>query len=366
MTRTQDGWVAGRQPGMGDTEPVPVPKQSPETPRGGRPRPTIDDVAALAGVSRGTVSRLLNGGHYVSPTAAEAVRKAIQQTGYVVNRHARSLATQRSQSVAFILAEPQERLLEDPNFSVLLRGCTQALANHDITLVMAIASTPDERKRIGRYITAGHVDGALLISAHAGNPLIEELQAREVPIVACGKPLGYERSVAYVAADDRDGARQMVQYLMSSGRRTIATITGPLDTPGGVERLAGYRDTLGQACTEDLIATGDYSKDSGEAAMEQLLARVPDLDAVFVASDLMAAGALAALARAGRRVPDDVAVGGFDDSNVATTVEPQLTTIRHPLARISVEMVRLLLERIAGQPPSAAILPTELVVRQSA
>lgn len=352
---------------MADTDTVPAQKQTPETSRPpARPRPTMDDVAAVAGVSRGTVSRLLNGGHYVSPTAAEAIRRAIQQTGYVVNRHARSLVTQRSQSVAFILAEPQERLLEDPNFSVLLRGCTQALADHDITLVMAIASTSDERKRIGRYISAGHVDGALLISAHAGNPLLEELRARQVPVVACGKPLGHERSIAYVAADDRDGARQMVQYLLSSGRRTIATITGPLDTPGGLERLAGYRDILGEVATDYLVANGDYTKDSGEAAMEQLLARAPNLDAVFVASDLMAAGALAALVRSGRRVPDDVALGGFDDSSVATMVRPSLTTIRQPLARISMEMVRLLLDRIAGQAPSAVILPTELVVRESA
>jgi len=338
----------------------------PKQPRGPRARPTMDDVAAVAGVSRGTVSRLLNGGHNVSSAAAEAVRRAIRQTGYVVNQHARSLVTQRSQSVAFILAEPQEKLLEDPNFSVLLRGCTQALAQHDITLVMAIASAPDERKRVGRYVTAGHVDGALLVSTHAGNPLVAELLAREVPIVACGRPLGHEREVAYVAADDRDGARQMAQYLRSSGRRVVATITGPLDTPGGADRLAGYREVFGDVATEHLVANGDYTKGSGEAAMEYLLDRAPDLDAVFVASDLMAAGALAALAKAGRRVPDDVAVGGFDDSAVATTVQPQLTTIRHPLARISAEMVRLLLDRIAGEPPAAVILPTELVVRGSA
>jgi DNA-binding LacI/PurR family transcriptional regulator len=326
----------------------------------------MDDVAAVAGVSRGTVSRLLNGGHNVSPAAAEAVRRAIRATGYVVNQHARSLVTQRSQSVAFILSEPQERLFEDPNFSILLRGCTQALAEHDITLVLAIAGTQDERKRVGRYITSGHVDGALLVSTHTGNPLVGELRSRGVPVVACGKPLGHEREIAYVAADDRDGARQMVQYLQSLGRRTIATITGPLDTPGGVERLAGYREVLDERAEPRLVAAGDYTKASGESAMRELLDRAPELDAVFVASDLMAAGALAALHRAGRRVPEDVAVGGFDDSSVATTVQPHLTTIRHPLDRISAELVRLLLDCIAGKPPAAIILPTELVIRDSA
>ncbi|HEY8473416.1 MAG TPA: LacI family DNA-binding transcriptional regulator [Natronosporangium sp.] len=332
-----------------------------------RSRPTMDDVAAVAGVSRGTISRALNGGRNVSAPAMEAIRKAIQQTGYVVNQHARSLVTQRSQSVAFILSEPQGLLFEDPNFNVLLAGCTQALAAHDITLVLAIAGSKEERKRVSRFVTSGHVDGALLVSAHSGNPIMDELHDRGVPVVACGVPLGHERDLAYVAADDRDGARQMVQYLRDRGRRTIATITGPLDTPGGVQRLGGYQDVLGDQVEDRLIVTADrYTRAAGEAAMTRLLETAPDLDAVFVASDLMAAGALAALRRAGRRVPEDVAVGGFDDSAVATTVEPALTTIRQPLPRISREMVRLLLDLIDGQPPAAVILPTELVRRDSA
>jgi DNA-binding LacI/PurR family transcriptional regulator len=325
----------------------------------------MDDVARVAGVSRGTVSRVLNGGHNVSPPALEAVRKAIRKTGYVVNQHARSLVTQRSDSVAFILSEPQERLFEDPNFNILLRGCTQALAEHDITLLLTVAGTQEDRKRVSRYVTAGHVDGALLISTHTGSPLLAELTGQGLPYVVCGRPLGHERGVSYVAADDRDGARQMVSYLRSRGRQRIATITGPLDTPGGVDRLAGYRDVLGEVDDRFVVSADYYSRAAGDAAMEQLLRQAPELDAVFVASDLMAAGAVAALQRAGRRVPADVAVGGFDDSEMATATTPQLTTIHHPLQRISNEMVRLLLGRIAGDTPSAVLLPTELVVRES-
>jgi DNA-binding LacI/PurR family transcriptional regulator len=335
-------------------------------PRPPRLRPTMDDVAAVAGVSRGTVSRALNGGHNVSRTALDAVNKAISKTGYVVNQHARSLVTQRSDSVAFILSEPQDLLFEDPNFNILMHGCAQALAAYDITLLLTIAGTQEDRKRISRYVTAGHVDGALLVSTHAGSPLIDELRAREVPVVACGKPLGHERDVSYVAIDDRDGARQMVGYLRSRGRRTIATITGPLDMPGGVDRLAGYHDVLGETDPR-LVATGDhYTQAAGEAAMERLLREAPGLDAVFVASDLMAAGAMAALARAGRRVPQDIAVGGFDDSKIALSTTPKLTTIRQPMARQSAEMVRLLLNLIAGEPPAAVILPGELIIRDSA
>jgi DNA-binding LacI/PurR family transcriptional regulator len=333
--------------------------------RAARQRPTINDVAAVAGVSRGTVSRALNGGRDVSPSALAAVNKAIRQTGYVVNRHARSLVTRRSHSVAFILSDTQEKFFEDPNFPTLLRGCTQGLAAHDIQLLLMIAGSQAERRRVSRYLTAGHVDGALLISAHAGDPVFDELRRSGIPAVACGKPLGHERDLAYVAADDRDGARQMVRHLSSRGRRRIATITGPLDMPGGVDRLAGYRDVLGPDGDPSLVAVGDYTQAGGEAAMDELLARAPDLDAVFVASDLMAAGALAALRRAGRRVPEDVAVGGFDDSSIAMTVQPPLTTIRNPLANMSAEMVRLLLALMAGGSPAAVIMPTQLVARDS-
>ncbi|MEE1941571.1 LacI family DNA-binding transcriptional regulator [Streptomyces sp. TRM 70361] len=335
--------------------------------------PTIHDVAREAGVSRGTVSRFLNGGHNVSPAAADAVRAAVRRTGYVVNRHARSLITGRSDSVAFLLTEPQEKLFEDPNFNVLLRGCTQALAAHDIPLLLMIAGTPAERRRVMRYVTAGHVDGVLLVSSHTGDPVAEQLIKAGVPVVASGKPIDRRGRtavrIAHVAADDRDGAREMVRHLVSLGRRRVAIVAGPMDTPGGVERLAGWREVLtdaGLPAGDELVAHGDYSRGSGERAAAELLARTPELDAVFVASDLMARGALAALERAGRRVPDDVAVGGFDDSPAAVAGLPELTTVRQPWDRISSEMVRVLLGLIGGAEPSAVILPTELVRRESA
>ena len=173
------------------------------------------------------------------------MNRAIKKTGYVVNHHARSLVTQRSESVAFILSEPAERLFADPNFAVLLRGCTQALAEHDIGLFVCIAASRSERTRVTRFLAAGHVDGALLVSAHAGDPLLDLLATAGVPHVACGAPLGFESKIAYVAADERGGGARDGQYLRSTGRTRIATITGPLDTSGGQQRLEGYRDVVG-------------------------------------------------------------------------------------------------------------------------
>lgn len=328
---------------------------------------TIDDVAAASGVSRGTVSRVLNSGRYVSPQAREAVLDAIRRTGYVVNNSARSLVTRRSDCVGFVFCEPTEKLFEDPNFSVLIRACTQAFAEHDINMALMIAGDPDQRRRVIRSARGGFFDGLLIVSSHAGDALLDEFDSPNLPTVVCGRPVGHESAMPFVAADDLEGARTMVRYLVDSGRRRIATITGPLDTPGGTDRLESYREVLGPLASPDLVVSSpEYSHRGGAEAMALLLTQAPDLDAVFVASDLMAAGALETLRRSDRRVPDDVAVAGFDDSAIATTTEPALTTVRQPLEQVAREMVRLLLLRIEGEPAESVVLPTTLVRRGSA
>ncbi|MEV4343761.1 LacI family DNA-binding transcriptional regulator [Actinoplanes sp. NPDC049596] len=333
-----------------------------------RKRPTIRDVAREAGVSYATVSRVLNGREWVSPDAARAVREAIARTGYTANPHARSLATGKSGSIAFLLTEPQHLLFEDPNFSVLLRGVAQALSDRELTLILMIASTPEERARTIAYLSGGHVDGVLLVSPHSGDPLLSQLVRAEVPIVACGRVLGYEQVISSVMADDRNGGRSAVEHLIAAGRTRIATITGPQDTAGGVDRLQGYHDALithGIDIEPARIAHGDWSRESGAACMRVLLEQAPDLDAVFAASDAMADGALRVLREAGRDVPGNVRVVGFDDSGLAATTEPPLTTVRHPLDRVAEEMVRLLTDVIAGRTPLSITVPTTLVIRAS-
>jgi DNA-binding LacI/PurR family transcriptional regulator len=329
-------------------------------------KPTIRDVAAAAGVSHGTVSRVINGGHWVSPQARTAVEEAIRVTGYTANHAARSLATGRAGSLAFLLTEPQHLLFADPTFSLLLRGAAEALAQRNMTLVLLVAGTPAERANVAHFVSAGHVDGVLLISSHESDPLLDSLLASHIPTVSCGLPLGHVGDLAAVSVDEAGSARTMTRYLRDKGHKRIAMIAGPADTPGGRYRLVGFHDEMGDEFDPTLVEEGDYSMDSGAAAMTRILERTRDFDAVFAASDLMAAGAITALRKAGLRVPEDVAVSGFDDSGLAATHEPPLTTMRQPWDQISAEMVTLLLDVIDGAPRRAITLPTTLVERESA
>lgn len=329
-------------------------------------KPTIRDVAATAGVSRGTVSRVINGGHWVSPEARDAVERAIAETGYTANHHARSLATGRANSLAFLLTEPQHLLFSDPTYALLLRGAAEALTQRSMTLVLLVAGTPQERANIASFVSAGHVDGVLLISSHEQDPLVGSLRAAGVPVVCSGDPLGLAGNLPAVAVDEEGSAREMTRYLLSRGYRRIAMIAGPDDTPGGRYRLRGFRSEMDDLFDPDLVVTGDYTRESGAVAMSTLLGRTRDIDAVFAASDLMAAGAVATLKKEGLRVPDDIAVAGFDDSGLAEEHDPPLTTMRQPWRELSEHMVSLLLEAIAGGEPRTMILPTKLIVRESA
>jgi DNA-binding LacI/PurR family transcriptional regulator len=327
-------------------------------------------VAALAGVSRGTVSRVINDSPQVSPRAREAVRRAIDELGFVPNRAARSLVTQRTDSIALVVSESEERFFGEPYFAAVVRGISSALSGTGMQLLLAVAQSPAEREQLEHYLSGQHVDGVLLVSLHGIDALPGRLESRGVPTVLGGRPLG-TLPAACVDADNADGARQAVSHLASIGRTRIATITGPRDMAVGLERLSGYLAGLadaGLAPADDLVETGDFSPDSGVRGMAALLDRRPDLDAVFAASDPMAIGAMRTLRSSGRRVPEDVAVVGFDDSPSAPHTDPPLTTVHQPVEAIGREMVRLLLTRIAGGEvvDPLVVLPTHLVVRGSA
>ncbi|MCC5574717.1 LacI family DNA-binding transcriptional regulator [Microtetraspora sp. AC03309] len=329
-------------------------------------RPTLEAVAARAGVSRATVSRVVNGQATVTPQIREAVMRAVDELGYVPNSAARSLVTQRTDSIALVVSEPPTRVFsEDPMFSTVIRSASLELEAADRQVVLMLAGSPKSHARIERYIAGGHVDGVMLISMHGADPLPAAITRMSVPIVSYGRP-AVPVPLPYVDNDNVGGAEKAVRHLLDRGRRRIATIAGPQDMIGGQDRLAGYRNMLRESDRRSIVAVGDFTRESGAVAMRQLLRDDPDLDAVFVANDLMAVGALQSLRQAGRRVPDDVAVVGFDDIEAAKFTEPPLTTIRHPFTEQAAAMVKLLLGLFEGGPADPVILPTELVVRESA
>jgi DNA-binding LacI/PurR family transcriptional regulator len=337
----------------------------------GAPQPTLEEVAALAGVSRATVSRVVNGSPRVSPAARDKVERAVAELGYVPNRAARSLVTKRADSVALVVSESETRFFSDPWFAVVARSVAVALSDTDMQLVLVVAQSDEQaaqRARLERFLLAGRVDGVVLVSLHGRDPLPRQLVAAGVPTVLVGRPVD-DIEVAYVDADNAGGATAAVRHLLERGRTRIATVAGPQDMSAGRDRLAGYQSALraaGLPVRPSLVAAADFSEEGGAEAMRALLAREPDLDAVFAASDLMATGALRALRAAGRLVPDDVAVVGFDDLPASQHTDPPLTTVRQALEDMGREAIRLLLATIAAQSPDpVVVLPTELVVRAS-
>ncbi|HTI25887.1 MAG TPA: LacI family DNA-binding transcriptional regulator [Kutzneria sp.] len=334
----------------------------------GREVPTLDEVARVAGVSRSTASRVINGRTYVSAKAREAVAQAVTSLGYSPNMLARSLAMRRTNSIALVVSEHGDRVLGDPFFARVLRGVHAGLAGSGMQLVLLMAQDEQDHGQMANYLTSGHVDGALVVSLHGEDSLPAELVASGLPVVLCGRPLA-KVEVPYVDSDNFNGAGQAAQFLIDQGHRLIGTIAGPKDMAVGIDRLSGWRRTLSMAGRPtDAVAHADFSLEGGMAAMEQLLTAHPGLDAVFVASDLMAVGALHVLRGRGIRVPEDVAVVGFDDSGLAATSVPPLTTVRQPIEELGRTMTWRLLAQFEGDEelPPSVLLPTELIRRETA
>jgi DNA-binding LacI/PurR family transcriptional regulator len=330
---------------------------------------TLEAVASEAGVSRATVSRVVNGGNRVSPETRRAVERAIERLGYTPNRAARALVTRRTESVGLVIPEPTSHIFGDPFFPRLVRGVSEVLASGDLQLVLLAPQSRSDEDRLTRYLTGGHLDGVLLVSLHGQDPLPAFLAKRGIPVVVGGRP-PTSVEVSYVDVDNVEGARSAVRHLVDNERRRIATLTGPLDMAVAADRLEGYRSALAQAglpVDRALEASGEFDQERARAKTAELIARHPDIDAIFAASDPMGTGALQALRRAGRSVPEDVAVVSFDDSALAASAEPPLSSVRQPIEEMGREMARLLSriltsgERVARR----VILATELVVRAS-
>ncbi len=338
--------------------------------------PTLEDVARIAGVSRATVSRVINGIRNVDPQIHEVVWEAVGRTGYVPNRLARSLVTRRTGTVALVVSDSEShdddpfmgRFFADPYFGRVVGGLMSVLRAQGVQLALQIVGTDDARKRLVGDLRNGQADGAIILSLPAIDPLPRMLTEGGVPAVLIGRP-AEPVPIDYVDLANDTGAALAAEHLLNRGCQRIAMISGPADVPASTDRVAGFRRSLarhghGWVPTE----TGNFTRDSGETAMRKLLTETPQLDGVFVANDLMALGALSALREATRRVPHDVAVVGFDDSSAAVAASPALTTIRHPLEDMAAEAARLLLARIEdpAMRVSSVIYEPALIERDSA
>lgn len=327
---------------------------------------TLEDVAARAGVSRATASRVINGSPRVTDGTRDAVLRAVKALRYTPNRAARSLAGSSSDTVALVVSEPSSRLFADPFFAGTVRGVAAALAESRYQLVLLATQGDGDRARVESHLLRGTTDGVLLLSTRVDDPLPARLAREGIPCVIAGRST--HAAVGSVDADNEGGARAAVAHLVARGRQVIATVAGPTDMAVGADRHEGWRAALvaaGLTPARALVARGDFTRAGGAAAAARILDRVPDVDAVFAASDLMALGVLDVLRERRRTVPEDVAVVGFDDGELAESALPPLTTVRQPTEEIGREMAAALLAQLDGAEPTGVVLPTELVVRGS-
>jgi DNA-binding LacI/PurR family transcriptional regulator len=329
--------------------------------------PTLETVAALAGVSRSTVSRVINDSPKVTPEALAAVNKAIEALGYVPNRAARSLASRRTQAIALVIPENTARFFADPYFASVIQGAAMRLAETDYTLTLLIASEADPEKT-RRYLQAGNVDGALILSHHSDDRSYVAL-SRSLPVVFGGRPANPDGGVApvYVDVDNTLAARSVVELLIASGRRRIATIAGPTDMTAGLDRLEGWRMAMADAgLRDDLVEHGDFTPASGESAMTRLLDRGEPIDGLFAASAQMADGAMSVIRQRGLVVPRDLGVVTFDDDYFAERSTPPLTTVNQNEGEVGRKMAELVIRSIEGEDvPRVTMMPTRIINRRS-
>jgi LacI family transcriptional regulator len=325
---------------------------------------TLERIAELSGVSRSTVSRVVNDDPRVSPATREQVLETIRREGYRPNLSARGLASGRTNVLAAVIPVGVDNILSDPYFANLLHGVAVGADERD-HFVMLSLSEPGFRHRIDEIARQGVVAGVIFSAGQIDDPLFGPLIESRIPIVSVGR--AKDERVSYVDVNNRGGVEQITKHLLRMGRRRVATITGPAFAPAAVDRLEGYRaaiESAGLHLDESLVYEGDFSEASGRLGMRLLLEHRPD--AVVAASDRMAAGALNELRGAGLVVPDDVALVGFDDMPLAAEMEPPLTTIRQRPHQMGLAAVSVLIDLIKDPgAPRRVILPTEMIVRAS-
>jgi DNA-binding LacI/PurR family transcriptional regulator len=328
---------------------------------------TLEDVARRAGVSRATASRVVRGDSGVSAEKAQAVRGAVAELRYIPNRAARSLVTRRTDTVAVVVPEPDQRIFSDPFFFLTIQTVSRALEDTDIQLVMAFADRAGSHQRLRAFLGDGHVDGAIVVSHHQIPGQIETFMRAPIPVVFIGRPAMATSSVSWVDVDNREGGRIAARRLGERGRRRPAIITGTLDMVAAQDRLEGFTSVFESQGIPVVQLDGDYTRESGARAARELepLIRRGEVDGVFCCSDLMSRGVLDAWHELGVAVPGDVALVSFDDIDAERT-DPPLTTVDNPVSEMGVAAIRMLRDLMAGRETQQPVqLPARLMERMS-
>jgi LacI family transcriptional regulator len=328
---------------------------------------TLEDIARMSGVSRSTVSRVVNGDPNVNERTRMKVQSVIQSVNFQPNLAARSLAAGRTKVLGLVIPTAVTANFNDPYFPLVIQGVSSACNALGYSVMLWLAEPEYERKPISQIVHNGLVDGVIVSSMLMDDPLIERLCESNRPFVTIGRHPTNEM-INYVDVDNRAGAYQGVSHILRTGHKRVAVINGPDNTIASRDRFLGYQDALRERkvpMIPELVATGEYSDASGFLSMTRLLPHKPD--SVFVASDAMALAAMRAIKDAGLCIPEDIAVVGFDDIPSAATSQPPLTTVRQPIQRTGSLAAEMLIDLIEHPDPRPRriVLPTELVIRSS-
>jgi len=332
-----------------------------------RSRLTLEEIAKLAGVSRSTVSRVINEDPNVSEAARSNVLKVVQEVGYQPNAAARSLASNRSNTISVVIPRPVSTVFTEPFFVSMLQSITEVCNDNGYHVILSMVDPTREQSSYYRSLSSLMLDGVILFSGFIDDPLIPQLERDDIPFVVVGRHPKLP-DASFVDVDNVQSSAMATRHLLDLGRQRLATITGPMSMPVGIDRHTGFMQAAEQAdmyVPDARIVEGDFGRLSGYEGMKNLLPHKPD--SVVIASDLMAVGAMLAIRESGLSIPDDIAVVGFDDAPIAAYSEPPLTTIRQSfgdLGRNAASMLlKLINEEEAG--PIHTIIPTELIVRAS-
>lgn len=327
---------------------------------------TIKDVAAMAGVSRATVSRVINGTAQVSSDKEEAVRRAIRKTGFQVSLSARRLAKGKAESIAVVLTEPVDQLFHDPTYTSILRGIMEGLGETEFSPLLISAANDTEREKARRLLGRKAADAIIHLSPYTDDSLLSDMSLQSVPLVLCGLPSlkSRVRQHSVVYSDDAEGAQMVAEYLKGVGAKNVLPLLGPAENPASSDRLLGFHRGLGSSL-KGPVYVGNWTEQGGYTKMREYLQSVQELDAVVCGNDRIAVGAIEALEEGGLNVPRDVRVFGFDDHAIASANTPTISTVYQPFRQQGEAAVRLALDLVNGGKPTVEVLETTLVLRES-